>query len=469
MFSIRELTITYPQKEQPACQNVCLEVGTGEIVLLAGGNGSGKSTLLHGLAGLIPGIFRADVTGSCHVNGRVEMALQDSDIFLLATPEEELDFILQNQGLTSEIRLQKLERLISLFHLEALLKRTINSLSGGERQRLALAAAIASEPEVLLLDEPLAQLDSSFKTVFLQLLQELAASGTSILISTTFSSQYEPLNAKYCWLHEGQIVWQGCRGGFHERWEQARSAGIDVDGKGLFLQKRSDEIYHQKKDLNGNNPVLALENLSFSYGDTFTLQDVSLSMGPGELAALTGPNGSGKSTLLKLITGILKPCRGTVQVKGKDIAGQSIAGATTDSGFLFQNPDHQIFQDKVIKEVAWGLKMRKLDPKLIPTRVEKWLKRLQMEHLAEEHPYSLTKTDRQWVALAGVLAREPSLLLLDEPTHGMDCVNTARFMEVIMELVTAGISVLMVTHHGELADHYAHQIFHMDKGMCCIR
>ncbi len=469
MFSIRELTITYPQQKQAACKNVCLEVRAGEIVLLAGSNGSGKSTLLHSVAGLIPGIFRADVTGSCHVDGRMGMALQDSDVFLLATPEEELDFILQNQGLTLEIRLQKLERLISLFHLEALLKRNIHSLSGGERQRLALAAAIASEPEVLLLDEPLAQLDSSFKTEFLQLLQELAASGTSILISTTFSNQYESLNAKYCWLHEGQLIWQGSKADFYNKWEQARNAGIDVDGKGLFLRKRRDEISRQQKDINGNNPVLALVNLSYSYGDTFRLQDVSLSIGRGEFAALTGANGSGKSTLLKLITGILKPGRGTVQVKGKDISGQSIAGATAESGFLFQNPDHQIFQDKVIKEVAWGLKMRKLDPELIPARVEKWLKRLQMEHLAEEHPYSLTKTDRQWVALAGVLARQPSLLLLDEPTHGMDCVSTARFMDVIMELAASGTAILMVTHHHELADHYSQRIFHLDKGMCCVR
>ena len=466
MLSIQDLSVSYPLKEQAALKNISLVSGEGEILLLTGGNGSGKSTLLHCLAGLIPGIFRADIKGSYHVKGHVGMALQDSDIFLLPTPEEELDFILRNQGLTLEERLQKMERLTSIFHLAPLLKRTMHTLSGGERQRLALAAAIASEAEFLMLDEPLAQLDSSFTTEFLQLLQELAACGTSILISTTFSSQYELLNAKYCWLHEGQIVWQGSKTGFHERWEQARKAGIDVDGKGLFTSNSSGEASRQMEKKSSVMPVLTLEDLSYSYGNTFTLQDVSLSIGPGEFAALTGPNGSGKSTLLKLAAGILKPPRGIVRVKGEDIGGQSIASATAESGFLFQNPDHQIFQDKVIKEVAWSLKMRKLDPELIPARVAKWLKRLQMEQLAEEHPYSLTKTDRQWVALAGVLVREPSLLLLDEPTHGMDCASTARFMEVIMELAEAGTSVLMVTHHLELAEHYAHRIYNLEQGTC---
>ncbi len=466
MLSIQSLIVNYPLKQQPALNNVSLELEAGEILLLIGGNGSGKSTLLHCLAGLIPGIYRADVKGSCHVKGLVGMALQDSDVFLLPTPEEELNFILQNQSLTSEKRQQKMDQLISTFHLTPLLKRTIHTLSGGERQRLALAAAIASNPVILFLDEPLAQLDSSFTTEFIQLLQNLASFGTTIIISTTFSSQYEPLKAKYCWLHEGQIVWQGSKINFQGKWGQARSAGIDVDGKGLFIRKGNNETTYQKEKATGAIPVLALEDVSYSYGDTFIMQEVNLSVMSGEFVALTGPNGSGKSTLLKLAAGILNPYSGTILIKGKNIAGLSIAEATAESGFLFQNPDNQIFQDKVIKEVAWGLKMRKLNQELIPNRVAKWLKRLQMEQMAEEHPYSLTKTDRQWVALAGVLVREPSLLLLDEPTHGMDCASTARFMDVIMELAEAGTSVLMVTHHQELAEHYAHRIYDLKHGTC---
>lgn len=112
--------------------------------------------------------------------------------------------------------------------------------------------------------------------------------------------------------------------------------------------------------------------------------------------------------------------------------------------------------------------MRKFDQKLIPVRAKHWLKRLQMEHLAEEHPYSLTKTERQWVALAGVLAREPSLLLLDEPTHGMDCVSTARFMDVMLDLASTGTAILMVTHHQTLAKQYAHRIYHMNNGVLIL-
>lgn len=467
VLSCEELTVTYPLKGENALQSVNIQLKAGEIVILAGGNGSGKSTLLHCLAGLIPGIHRAIIKGGYRSDSQPGMALQDSDVFLLPTPAEELDFILQNRGLLPDERRQRLEQLISKFHLESLLKRSMHTLSGGERQRLALAAAMAVAPRLLLLDEPLAQLDTTFAAEFLQLLQETAAGGTAILIATASTNQYETLEAKYVWMHKGEIAWQGGKAEFCEKWEQARQAGIDVDGKGLFSWKNSGKENPQKENVNWDVPILSLEKLSYSYGDNLILNEVDLSVSPGEFAALCGPNGSGKSTLLKLAAGILKPQEGVVRVRGENIAGLSIAEATADSGFLFQNPDHQIFQDKVFKEVAWGLNLRKFEAGLIQARTEKWLKKLKLEHLAQEHPYSLTKTDRQWIALAGVLAREPSLLLLDEPTHGMDCVSTAHFMEVIMELASIGTAVLMVTHHHLLAEHYAHSIFTLEKGRCC--
>ena len=466
VLSCEELTVTYPLKADDALHAVNIQLHAGEIVILAGGNGSGKSTLLHCLAGLIPGIFRATVKGCCRSNDQPGMVLQDSDVFLLPTPEEELDFILQNWSLLLDERRQRLEKLISMFYLESLLKRGMHTLSGGERQRLALAVTMAAEPRILLLDEPLAQLDTAFAAEFLQLLQETAAEGTAILIATASTYQYEALDAKYFWTHEGKIAWQGGKAEFLEKWEQARQVGIDVDGKGLFRGMGIEEAAVQPGNQSGINPCLSLEKLSYSYGSSFALKDINLSVFPGEIAALYGPNGSGKSTLLKLAAGILNPLSGVVRIREENIAGRSIARATADSGFLFQNPDHQIFKETVFNEVAWGLKLRKFEKQIIPERTGKWLEKLNLKHLAQEHPYSLTKTDRQWVALAGVLAREPSLLLLDEPTHGMDCVNTAHFMEVIMELAAAGAAVLMVTHHHLLAEHHAHRIFTIEEGSC---
>lgn len=196
-------------------------------------------------------------------------------------------------------RRQRLEKIISKFHLESLLKRSMHTLSEGERQRLALAAAMAAEPRLLLLDEPLAQLDTAFAAEFLQLLQDRATEeGAAILIATASTHQYEALEAKYCWMHKGKIAWQGGKAEFREQWEQARQAGIDVDGKGLFRGTGTEEAQIQQGKRSGIMPYLSLEKLSYSYGSSFALKDINLSVFPGEIAALCDPNGSGKSTLL---------------------------------------------------------------------------------------------------------------------------------------------------------------------------
>jgi energy-coupling factor transporter ATP-binding protein EcfA2 len=462
VISVRNITVTYPWSNQTALKNVSLQLSRGEIGLLLGHNGSGKSTLLHCLSGLIPHMQQAGIEGECRVSQKTGIVLQDSDIFLLPTVAEELEFPLYNQGWPAEKRRCKLQQLASLFQLDPLMNRPVHTLSGGERQRVALAAAMAPDPPILLLDEPLAQMDSDFTAKIISLLKEMASKGTCILIASTSSYLYQALETKCFVMAKGEIYWQGSSQDFQKRWEEAKSLGIDVDGSS-FLKNclwKSPERKEKATPL----PVMIMNNIFYSYGQDFSVDNISLSIRAGEIVALTGPNGSGKSTLLKLAAGILQPKKGEVCILGKSIKGLPIAQATAGSGFLFQNPDHQIFQDKVIKEVAWGLKMRKINPSLIPPRVEKWLQRLQIEHLAEEHPYSLTKSDRQWVALAGVLAQEQALLLLDEPTHGMDCISAGRFMEVIAELAAANTAVFMVTHHRELAERCAHRVLYMEKG-----
>jgi energy-coupling factor transporter ATP-binding protein EcfA2 len=192
--------------------------------------------------------------------------------------------------------------------------------------------------------------------------------------------------------------------------------------------------FMQKNAIIVNEAAVSMDAVSHAYGDSFSLKSISMEVMPGHIVAITGENGSGKTTLLKLAAGLLKPEKGVVQIFGNNIAGLSIAEATKQSGVLFQNPDHQLFQSRVDHELLWGLKKRGFAPDLAQQRVDKWLKWLNLEHLASEHPYSLSKTYRQWIALASVLVREPELLLLDEPTYGMDTAATKRFAEIITSL-----------------------------------
>ena len=452
MLEIANLTVKYPQSSKAAVSNVTLSLPSGEIGLLLGGNHSGKSTVLACVSGLIPTMQKAEVEGRCSLMEQVGMAIQNSDVFLLPTVESELEFPLLNQGWPTSERRRRINELAEVFLLKPLIERNMHTLSGGEKQRVSLAAAVSAKPSVLLLDEPLSQLDEGFTDFFLKQIKQWAAKGLTVLIATTSSYQYRGLDPLCFWLREGRLCWQGRIDDFYSIQEKARADGIDVDGKGLFCKNNTIHFFVERPH------ILSLEGVTFRYEKRKILDNINVTVHPGEIVSITGPNGAGKSTLLKIAAGIIKPQNGNIFIQGKSIKGQKIAEANNSTGVLFQNPDHQISQDSVYKEVALGLKMRKVQKGIVKTRVDKWLNSLGMAHMANKHPYSLTKTERQWVALASVLVQEPALLLLDEPTHGFDALAAVQFMEVIVSLAAQGTAVLMVTHHRELACHYSHKV-----------
>ena len=452
MIKADNLSIKYPQSTSNAISNVSFSLPSGKAGLLLGGNYSGKSTLLACLSGLIPTMQKAEVKGFCRRGKSVGMAIQNSDVFLMPTVESEIEFPLLNYGWLLSERHRRINELADIFSLKLLLERNMHTLSGGERQRVSLAASAASKPSVLLLDEPLSQLDPIFTKYFVQELKKWVAEGMTILIASTSSFQYKELTPVIFWLREGKLHWQGTMEDFYRVQDEARAEGIDVDGKGLFCKHKTIPFPVDKR------PVLSIEGVTFGYPGKKMLENMYVRVGPGEIVSVTGPNGAGKTTLLKIAAGILKPQKGTVVIQGESIGGKTISEANSATGVLFQNPDHQISQDTVYKEVALGLKMKKTQKEAMEKRVGKWLSLLGIDHLAHRHPYSLTKTERQWVALASTLVYEPALLLLDEPTHGFDALAASQFMNVIVSLASQGTAVLMVTHHRELACHYAHKI-----------
>jgi energy-coupling factor transport system ATP-binding protein len=464
MIKMTGVTVRYPRTTLPALSGVELELQTGQIGVMLGGNNSGKSTLLHYLSGLIPAMQHAETSGKLEVSGEIDALLQDSDIFLMPTVSEELEFPLYKLWRCRKTVAERLEWLSEKLRLEDLMNRQMHTLSGGERQRVALGAALAADKPVLLLDDPLSQLDSKSAAAIISLLREQADQGKTILVASGSSYHYDLCADIYFWFKAGHLFWQGNPAQFKEHHEAARSSGIDVDGRGLL---NFCDCNHSVPADNVNTiyeAALAMNAVSHAYGEGFSLNNISMEVVPGQIVAVTGENGSGKTTLLKLAAGLLKPENGVVQIFGKNIEGLSIAEATKKSGMLFQNPDHQLFQSRVDQELLWGLKKRGFTADLAQQRVDKWLQWLNLEHLAAEHPYSLSKTYRQWIALASILVREPELLLLDEPTYGMDTVATKRFAAIITALNAKGMTILMITHQKALAENCAHRIMEMDKG-----
>jgi energy-coupling factor transport system ATP-binding protein len=464
MIKISGVTVKFPRSALPALREVELEIKSGQVGVLLGGNNSGKSTLLQTLSGLIPAMQPADISGSFEISGEVDALLQDSDIFLMPTVREELEFPLYKLWRCRITVTERLNWLAEKLRLEVLMNRQMHTLSGGERQRVALGAALAADQPVLLLDDPLSQLDAISAATVVSLLRELADQGKTILIASGSSYPYDSCADTYFWFKRGQLCWQGKPKQFREHHEAARLSGVDVDGRGLLNSCSSNQRV-SADNLNINScAAVSMNAVSHTYGEGFSLKSISMEVMPGQIVAVTGENGSGKTTLLKLAAGLLKPEKGTAKVFGNNLAGLSIAEATKQSGVLFQNPDHQLFQSRVDHELLWGLKKRGFATDLARQRIDKWLEWLELEHLAAEHPYSLSKTYRQWIALASIVVREPELLLLDEPTYGMDTAATKRFAKIITALNAEGMTVLLITHQKALAESCAHRIMKMDKG-----
>ncbi len=457
MIKVREVNVTYPEKKKPTLQSLDLELMQGEIGLLAGNNGSGKTTLLHTLCGIIPTIQQADVSGSIDITGKPGVALQDSDVFLLPTVEEEIEFSLQNYGWDENAIQMRVQEVLKIMKLEGLGSRSIHTLSGGERQRVALSAAFAPNPQVLLLDEPLTQLDSSFASYLIHYLVGLKTNGVTTLIASTDTYPYQGIIEKYFLIENGGF---SSRCSVDSLYQDAMDCGVRAQGGDFSsLAYRSTKNNECVKDL-----VLELDKVDFAYpGEDYLFKNINLQVGKGEVVTLIGDNGSGKTTVLKMIAGMLQPVNGSITVLGKDIKSLSISAATEHTGFLFQNPDHQIFHDTVSKELRWGLKIRKKDG--VDAKTKYWLAKLGLSDIAEEHPYSHSKNIRKKIALASILAPGPKLLLLDEPSHGMDSTATKNLIELIHELSRDdGMGILLVTHNRSLAASCATRILELKQG-----
>jgi energy-coupling factor transport system ATP-binding protein len=441
-----------------------MQLSRGEIGIVTGGNDSGKSSILNAISGIAKSMLNAKTEGTCQVDGTISTVLQDSDLFLMPTVEEELEFPLIQYGESRSIRNIKVNQINEKLNLSNLSKRLMHTLSGGERQRVALAASMVTNSDLLLLDEPLAQLDPRGATLVTDLIRELADHGKTVLIASTSTGPYHQIADRFFWIDSGKMHWSGSPSSFLKVNEEARSMGIDVDGYGLFNRHQEEDYIYKNCMPTGRTVALDMSKVTYCYDKNFSLENIDLQIKKGGITAISGENGSGKSTLLKLAAAILKPQSGSISVLGRNIKGLDIAEATKKTGFLFQNPDHQIFQTQVDQELAWGLIKRGFSRSKAEEKTRYWLEKLSMKKLSKTHPYSLSKTCRQWIALAGVLVRTPPLLLLDEPTFGMDTNASRRFADIIMQVAKEGTTVLIITHNHALAAHCADRLIAMEKG-----
>jgi energy-coupling factor transport system ATP-binding protein len=503
-ISIEGLTFTYQGNERPALQNIQGQIEDGTFTAVMGLGGAGKSTLCCSFNALIPKFFRGKYQGRVLVKGQevarhrvadmsrlVGLVLQDFEAQLFSTNVElEMAFGPENHCLPrSEIE-RRIRTYLTFIGLEKLRHREPATLSGGQKQRLAIGSVLALEPKVLVMDEPTTDLDPIGRDEVLSVAKGLREEGRMLLIV-----DHEPetaVAADQVWLmRDGRVVLQGPPSEILTNTAAIESCGIktlpmvelfqsmnwpgnpmtaeaaiELIQKNRLMQRRERELKPVfPHDIQGS-PILRAEELRYIYPTYHVeaLRGIDLSIQEGEFIAILGQNGSGKTTLAKHFNGLLKPTSGRILVQNKSTTEYSHRELARWVGFVFQNPDHQIFARTVAEEVGFGLKMQGETPKTIEKRVAEALEVTGLREYEQKVPFALTKGERQRVAVASVLAVQPQVIVLDEPTTGLDYDHQRNMMEMLKRLNQDHHTIIIITHSMWVAVEYATRTIVMRDG-----
>lgn len=415
------------------------------------------------IAGLIPEMIEGNFKGRILWDGkafsqamqdlRPGFVLQESEAYLFSQVQEEMAFPLQNAGIPfTEIK-QRVEAMAIRFGISDLLMRDMASLSGGEKQKVAICTALITDSPILLLDEPLEQLDPDAADDLLQLLRELAAQG-KMIIMTARSFNYLDLYAdRAALLNNGRIIAIENKMTFENLYHLLPDAMPSVIEQPCLQRFKGQPA-------NADDILVSTEDLSHSFRTGFGIKSINLKIPAGQILAIMGPNGAGKSTLIKHFIGLLKAQKGQVLVMGQDPDHIPVAKLAQNIGILFQNPDDQIFNERIDKEVAWSLKVaRNYSWSQALAESQGVLKTFGLDHIKNLHPYSVSRSSRQLIALASVLVKQAQLIILDEPGKSLDAYNTRSLMSFLLsDYCSRTRSIIIVTHDPCLAWSYADQV-----------
>ena len=515
-IEIRNLTFSYREQAQvntqPAALNgINLDIARGEFLMIVGPSGAGKTTLANCLNGIIPNMVYGKYDGTVILNGK-EMAKQTvshmaRDIGLVFQ-----DF--ENQLFSTNVRLEIafspenfsvprgemdgiIDEILKVTGLEGFDKREPSTLSGGQKQRLVIGSVLAGKPQILCMDEPTTDLDPIGKIEVFNLAGRLRQSGGITLIVIEHEIE-EALNAdRVLMMKNGGIYKLGPAREILRDIQAFNECGImplqvpaffhqykggkpdtlpltPKDGLEAFRQHniiinndKYDDLCRRdrEREQSYGDVLIDVKDLSYTYPNgTAALLSTSLQVREGEFLAIVGHNGSGKTTLVKHFNGLLKPTGGKALVCGKDTVSHTIFDLGRDVGFVFQNPDHQIFSENIYDEVVFSPKLRGVPDSELKERVTEALHAVDLDGYEEEDPFTKSKGIRQRIAVASVLSARPRVIILDEPTTGLDYVEQRKMMSLVKRLNETGHTVIIITHTMWVVAEYAHRAAVMNGG-----
>jgi energy-coupling factor transport system ATP-binding protein len=492
MIRFENVSVRYQGGTSPVLRNVDLHVPEGELALVVGSTGSGKSTLLRAVNGLVPHFTGGLLTGRVTVSGRdtrthrprdladvVGMVGQDPDAgFVADVVEDELAFGMEWLGLDAGVMRRRVEETLDLLGLADVRRRPLSTLSGGQRQRVAIGAALTVHPDVLVLDEPTSALDPQAAEDVLAALQRLVHDlGTTVVLAEHRLERVVQFADRVIHLPGDGLVIDGAPTDVMVTApvappvvELGRLAGwsplpLSVrDARRAAASLRDELSGHQPLRVVSEPPtsaaVAVATSLSVRYGNTIALRDVDFSVRPGEIVALMGRNGAGKSSLLSALVGLVKPAAGTVTVTGVDPARAKPQDVVKAAGLVPQDPGDLLYAESVRAECSDA----DADSGAPAGRCRDLLRQLAREIAEETHPKDLSEGQRLALALAVILTAQPPVILLDEPTRGLDYAAKRRLVGLLRELARRGHAVILATHDVELVAELATRVAILAEG-----
>ncbi|ACL17002.1 ABC transporter ATP-binding protein [Methanosphaerula palustris] len=475
MISLSHYSYTYPGVSTPALHDLSFSVKKGEVVIVTGPTGAGKTTLTLAASGILHHDYGGKATGEVAILGKdvsafsgveelgqhIGIVFDDADAQLIfTTVEEEIASGLENLDLPREELIRRMEHVLAITGTEELRDRAPYTLSGGQKQRVAIAATLALGTDILILDEPTSELDEEGSQMLFHILSDLKNEGKTVLLVEHKLDALITLADRMIFLDEGAIVAEGSPEDLLKD-EKIRKVlhrdHLIVDESTCCRQTE------YRVDTMTDPPVIEIRGLVHRYDQFEALKGIDLSISAGSFVALIGDNGSGKTSLIKHLNGLLRPTEGTIMIKGVDTASQQITELARIVGLVFQNPDTMLFEESVEREIAFGLKNLGVDD--IDQRVSAVLDQVGLSGMQTVYPRSLSRGERQRLAVACIIAMQPAVIVLDEPTTGLDARESTRVMEIALALQQQGHTIVMVTHNMQIVQDYADRIVLLEKGM----
>lgn len=515
LIKAKNLKFRYPGTDKLALDDISFEIHKGEVIGIIGPNGAGKTTLCSAIKGIIPHKTGGAWGGELEVCGlsvrtestaklvpHVSMTFQNPETQILGTTvEEDLAFTPESLGMEPEEIRMRMDRVMETVKLPLdYKKRAPFRMSGGEKQRLAIAASIIFAPDIVILDEPTTELDPVGKAEVLKIVGNLVGSGENTVIVVEQDIDYLVTVAdRLLVLEDGKLIAQGPTREVMARTEFLKRAKINVpDVSLLWKQMGFEGKYPVFLTVEEARSALAPEKLTdtgafvldghgagtgggekaqaasydhmvFSYGEREILSGISQSIQTGDFIAVLGKNGAGKTTMVKHLNGLLKPTQGHVYVCGRDTAACSVADLAHSTAYVFQNPDHQLFNQTVEDEIAFGPRNLGWDEGKVKEAVERAMEISGLETWRNETPLSLERGLKQILILACVIAMDVDIFVVDEPTTGLSKSFKDRIGSILDRLNQEGKTILLVTHDMQFVAEHAKQIWVVQDGNITLR